>query len=181
VRNYSKFLRFLALGFSMVAIAVIIMVSLPARAEEDMGENAVVTDMRGVNRYHWWFYPTSHAFFALPNNYETRFDVHNGLFWELFYREFKSDYRAMSGDLDVVHMQIDVSFYTPRGEFIGKYDRIEPNYLYSIPHNKKSFEFDRLQVKVENHSRFNREVRFVVVDGADEIKGTPIPGVYREP
>jgi hypothetical protein len=75
-----------------------------------------------------------------------------------------------------IHMDMDVSFYTPRGELIKTLRPIRPNWWVSVPHNKVSLEYDRLQVRVRNYSKFNRDVRFHLLDPVDAVKGTPIPG-----
>lgn len=183
-----KSFRALGLGLTLAGLVAMGMSAHPVRAEEDGGVRDVVTDMRGVNSYHWYWYPSSRTFFDLPIKYETRFDIHNGEFAEVYYREFYvhggdiDQLRARSGDLDAMHMQVDMSFYTPSGEFLGAYKRIQPNTMYNIPQNRRSKEYDRLQVKLENYSRAGRELRMLVVDGGPgTIKGTPIPGVFREP
>jgi hypothetical protein len=182
-----KSFKALGLGLTLLAMGTIGWLTAPVHAEEDGGIRDTVTDMRGVNAYHWFWYPSSRTYFELEPKYETRFDIHNGMFAEVYYREFYpqgelDQLRAKSGDLYGVHMRVNMSFYTPNGEFLGEYKEIQPNIMYNIPQNRHSREFDRIQVKLENYTRADRELRVLVVDhGPGTVMGTPIPGVWREP
>jgi len=181
-------LKVLGWGLALVGLVAMGTMSHPVTAEEDGGVKDVITDMRGTNSWHWYWYPSSRTYFDLPIKYETRFDIHNGISAEVYYREWFAhggdleQLRSKSGDLDDIHMQVDMSFYTPTGEFLGTYKRIQPNIMYNIPQNRRSKEYDRLQVKLENYTRADRELRVLIMaPGPGSVIGTPIPGVFREP
>jgi hypothetical protein len=165
----------------MVGSAVVAF-KAPARAEENLGEKAFRTENAGSYTYNVYMYPNLNQGFYLPDNYETRFDIHNGKFWMLEYHEFQAEDRAPFFDAiqiqtpKAVELRCTIAFYTPRGELIKDTgDRIRPNWFYTTPMNRTSLEYDRLEVRIRNHSHFNRDLRFVVMDPVDAVRGTPVP------
>lgn len=164
----------------VLGLTVMMMMRSPARAEENLGEHNVVTDI-GNYKYVSYLYPNLNQAFYLPNNYETRFDIHNAKFWKIEYYEHVGEARAEVApalQVNSPHMatlMLDVSFFTPRGELIYTYVGIRPNWWLTTPHNRTSLEYDRLQIRIRNHSRYNRDFRFVTLDPVDPVRGTPIP------
>lgn len=179
--RFKKFASFMVLAAALVTLGVsIVAIGLPARAEENLGDHDVITEL-GHYKYTTFLYPNLSQAFYLPPKYETRFDIHNGKFWKVEYYEWIGEERSplLTGIRQEpnrdVHLRFDLAFYTPRGELIQRLNLFRPNWWYSLPHNKVSLEYDRLQVRIRNHTVGNRDFRFVVLDPVDPVKGTPIP------
>lgn len=152
----------------------------PARAEESLGEHSFYTEV-GTEKYTMYLYPNLNQAFYVPDSYETRFDIHNAKFWKIEYREVLGPVRALlktgirQEPEHAISLEMDVAFYTPRGERFHTESRVRPNWWLSIPHGRNSLEYDRLQVRIRNHSGANRDFRFVTLDPVDPVRGTPIP------
>jgi hypothetical protein len=173
-------------GWTLVVSTVFVlalsamMMRSPAQAEENLGEHSLVTEI-GNYKYITYLYPNLNQAFYLPRNYETRFDIHNSKFWKLEYYEAFGEARAelvpalQMNSPRFVTLNLEVSFYTPRGELIQSYHGLHPNWWLTVPHNRTSLEYDRLQVRVRNYTLHSRDFRIVTMDPVDPVRGTPIP------
>lgn len=170
----------LVVGTLFVLALAVMMVRCPAGAEENLGEHNVVTDY-GNYKYVTYLYPNLNQAFYLPKDYEVRFDVHNCKFYKLEYYEHVGDSRdeikyGIEAQAPLyVTLNFDISFYTPRGELIQTHKQIMPNWWFCVPHNSTSLEYDRMQIRIRNHTKYVRDFRFIVMDPVDPVKGTPIP------
>lgn len=152
-----------------------------AKAEENLGEHSFVTEIGGY-KYGTYLYPNLNQAFWLPNNFETRFDIHNGKFFKIEYLEWIGPERSLvtpgirQEPLRCIDLKMTLEFFNPRGERIAPpWDYVRPNWWHAIPHGQTSLEYDRLQVRLRNHSLASRDLRFVVLDPVDPVKGTPTP------
>lgn len=177
MRGFKSFLM-LALVV-VVAFIMITAMTAVARAEEPTDVNSVVED-RIYNTYNEYSYPTGNTMFYLPRRHEVKFDIHNGKFFQVFYLPQHNNTITTYKELSAVEYK--VFFFTPVGKLFGirKVSFLDYNRYHSIPHDDRSPNYERLIVKIQNNTEFNKNFCFKVLDPVEPVKGTPIKGTkYR--
>jgi L-rhamnose mutarotase len=157
------------------AFMMFVAMSGTAQAEEPTYVNSLYDDKlyETYNEYH---YPSGNRMFFLARRHEVKFDIHNGKFFQIGF--WPSYHATVSGASEVQCSDYSVYFYTPTGKLFGirRIKNLEYNRYHSIPHDDRSLNYDRLIVKVQNNTEYNKDFVFKVMDPVDAIKGTPIKG-----
>lgn len=149
-------------------------------AEEPVSTSSLVDEGQIFGAYNEYQYPSGNRMFYLPRRHEVKFDIHNGAYfmiryWPTFYQTIPTSEELWSSDYKVF-------FYTPTGKLFGirRIKNLDYDRYHSIPHNDRSPNYERLIVKVQNNTEYNKDFLLKVLDPVDPVKGTPIKGTkYR--
>lgn len=160
------------------ALAVVLLVGMLlavqgiARAEEPDHTNTLI-ESAPFNSYNEYRYPSGTRLFYLPRYHEVKFDIHNGKFFQIHHFPHTDRYLPQNRELE---LDCKVFFYTPNGKLFGvrRVRNLDKNRYLSIPHNDRSPNFDRLIVKVQNNVDTNKDIKFMVLDPVESVRGTPI-------
>jgi hypothetical protein len=172
----------LLVGAAVATLAIGTTLCGPAKAEESLGEsNARACTELAPQRYETLVYPNTNQAFYLADKHEVRFDIKNSKFFKIEYADFRDGNRGNGTAgfdperLYCLTLQMEVEFFNPRGERVAKLENIRPNWWIAVPHSDTSMEYDRLQVRIRNHSGNVRDFRFISQTPVAPVKGTPIP------
>ena len=150
-----------------------------ARAEEPVNVNSLVEE-RVYSTYNEYHYPSGNTMFYLPRRHEVKFDIHNGKFFQIGF--VPHVYNTITTEKELGNVEYKVFFYTPVGKLFGirKIRFLDYNRYHSVPHNDRSPNYERLIVKVQNNTEYNKDFMFKILDPVEPVRGTPIKGAkYR--
>jgi len=151
-----------------------------AYAEEPTESSQLIDQGKVYQTYNEYHYPKGGRMFYLPRYHEVKFDIHNGKFFNLAYWPFRYMNITTYSELNAVNYK--VFFYTPTGKLFGirRISYLDYNRYHSIPHNDRSTNYERLIVKIQNETPYNKDFMVKILDPVDPVKGTPIKGAkYR--
>jgi len=153
-----------ALSFIMAGVA---------RAEEPTAVNSIIED-KVYQTYNEYNYPAGNRMFYLPRWHEVKFDIHNGKFFQIKY--FSHHTRDIPEFSEESAFDCKVYFYTPTGDLfaIRRLKTLDKNRFISIPHNDRSPNYERLIIRIENNTDYNKDILFKVIDPVEPVRGTPI-------
>jgi len=157
----------------VILLATIFVAASATFAEEPENVNQLIED-RVYQVYNEYQYPSGSRMFYLPRWHEVKFDIHNGKFFEVKY--FSHHHQDLPDVKEEESFDCNVYFYTPTGKLFGvrRIKMLDKNRYHSIPHDDRSPNYERLIVKVQNNTDFNKDFIFKVLDPVDAVKGTPI-------
>lgn len=167
----------------MILVAAFVFIAAltePASAEEPAVVNSFFDEGKQFGTYNEYHYPSGNRMFYLPRRHEVKFDIHNGKFFQIRY--WPHHYNTITGATEEADSDYKVYFYTPTGQLfaIRRIKFLDYGRYHSIPHNDRSSNYERLIIKIQNNTEYNKDFVFKVLDPVDPVQGTPIKGAqYR--
>lgn len=147
-----------------------------ACAEEPTESTKIIDYGKFYQTYNEYHYPKGGRMFYLPRYHEVKFDVHNGKFFTLAYWPYR--YLNITTPAELNNVNYKVFYYTPTGKLFGirRIRYLDYNRYHSIPHNDRSPNYERLILRIQNNTPYNKDFMVKILDPVDPVKGTPIKG-----